>query len=368
MRTLVLSLLAAALISAETPADGFRMNQIQVLGSHNSYKQSINPSLLELLRKDDPGRYASLEYEHRPLREQLDLGLRKLELDVVHDPEGGRYARPLGLEMVRQAGLPAGPPYDPESLMEKPGLKVLHAQDIDFRTSVYTFRQALEELREWSEAHPRHLPIAVTMNAKTGGPNRSGSARTLPFDREAFDAWDAEIRSALPPDKLLTPDDVRADFSTLEAAVLAHAWPTIGEARGRFLFVLDETGEKLETYVRGHPSLAGRMMFVNAREGRPEAAFRIVNEPIRDFHYIRKLVRAGYLVRTRADANTREAREGDYTKMKAALASGAHFISTDYYLPNPAFGTGYQVKLPGNRPGRWNPLLAPPTDGLSPPE
>ena len=367
-RTLVLSFLAAALISAETPADGFRMNQIQVLGSHNSYKQAIDPSLLELLRKDDPGRYVSVEYEHRPLSEQLDLGLRKLELDVVHDPEGGRYARPLGLEMVREAGLPAGPPYDPDRLMEKPGLKVLHVPDVDFRTSVYTFRQALEELREWSEAHPRHLPVAVTMNAKTGGPNRSGPARMLPFDREAFDAWDAEIRSALPPDKLLTPDDVRGDFPTLEAAALAHAWPTIGEARGRFLFVLDQTGEKLETYVRGHPSLTGRVMFVNAREGRPEAAFRIVNEPIRDFHYIRKLVLAGYLVRTRADANTREAREGDYTKMKAAFASGAHFISTDYYLPNPAFGTGYQVRLPGNRPGRWNPLLAPPTDGLSPPE
>ena len=107
---LILSLLAAALASAETPADGFRMNQTQVLGSHNSYKQAINPSLLELLRKDDPGRYASLEYEHPPLRKQLDLGLRKLELDVVHDPEGGRYARPLGLEMVRQAGLPAGGP------------------------------------------------------------------------------------------------------------------------------------------------------------------------------------------------------------------------------------------------------------------
>ncbi len=107
MRTLVLSLLTAALISAETPADGFRINQIQVLGSHNSYKQVINPSLLELLRQDDPGRYSSLEYEHPPLGKQLDLGLRKLELDVVHDPEGGRYARPLGLEMVREAGLPS---------------------------------------------------------------------------------------------------------------------------------------------------------------------------------------------------------------------------------------------------------------------
>jgi hypothetical protein len=147
---------------------------------------------------------------------------------------------------------------------------------------------------------------------------------------------------------------------------VAHAWPTIGAARGKFLFVLDETGDKLETYVRGHPSLKGRVMFVNAEEGRPEAAFRIVNEPIEDFHYIQHLVRSGYLVRTRADANTREAREGDYGRMKAAFASGAHFVSTDYYRPNPDFKTGYQVKLPGGSAGRWNPLLLPATRPLPP--
>ena len=367
-RPLLLALAAFVPLLAQTDADRFRINQTQVLGSHNSYKQAIDPSLLRLLRRDDPNRYRSLEYEHISLTEQLDLGLRKLELDVLHDPEGGRYAEPLGLEMVRREGLSAGPPFDPDGLMKRPGLKVLHIQDIDFRTSVYTFRQALEELLTWSEAHPSHLPIAVTMNAKTGSISLEGSVSTLPFDRAAFDAWDAEIRAVLPPEKLLTPDDVRGDFPTLEAAVLAHAWPTIGEARGRFLFVLDQSDEKMETYVRGHPSLAGRVMFVNAREGRAEAAFRIVNDPIADFHYIRKLVRAGYLVRTRADANTMEARGGDYSKQQAAFASGAHFVSTDYYLPSPAFETGYRTALPGGGRGRWNPLLAPPGESVGPPE
>lgn len=355
-------------VSAQSSPDDFRINQVQVLGSHNSYKQAIDPSLLKLLRKDDPRRFESLEYEHATLTEQLDPGLRKLELDVLHDPEGGRYASPLGLEMVRDAGLPPGPPYDPQGLMQRPGLKVLHVQDIDFRTSVYTFRRALEEMRAWSDARPRHLPVAVTMNAKTGDLGLEGSVNTLDFDRAAFDAWDAEIRAVLPPAKLLTPDDVRGDYPTLESAVLAHAWPRIADVRGRFLFVLDQSDGKLETYVRRHPSLAGRVMFVNAREGRPEAAFRIVNDPIRDFHYIQKLVRAGYLVRTRADAGTVQARTGDRSMRDAAFASGAHFISTDYYRPNPAFGTGYAVSLPGGRPGRWNPLLAPPIKGLAPPE
>ncbi len=368
LRTFILAVLSAFALAAESPADHFRLNQIQVLGSHNSYKQAIDPSLLQLLRKKEPKRYAALEYSHATLLEQLDLGLRKLELDVVHDPQGGLYAKPLGLRLVKEAGLRAGPAYDPRGEMTKPGLKVLHVPDIDFRSHTYTFREALRQLREWSDAHPRHLPIVITMNAKDSGVELEGAVRPLEFDGAAFDAWDAEIREILPPHKLLTPDDVRGDFPTLEAAVLAHEWPRLGKVRGRFLFVLDETGVKLETYAAGHPSLKGRVMFVNALEGRPEAAFRIVNEPITDFHYIQKLVRAGYLVRTRSDADTREAREGDYTRMQAAFDSGAQYISTDYYHPNPDFGTGYQVKLPGGGPGRWNPLLPPPVKGLPAPE
>ena len=132
--------------------------------------------------------------------------------------------------------------------------------------------------------------------------------------------------------------------------------------------MLDETGEKLETYVKGHPSLKGRVMFVNATEGRPEAAFRIVNEPIESFDYIQKLVRDGYTVRTRADADTVEARKGDYTRMLAAFDSGAQFTSTDYYRPNPDFHTAYQVALPGSAPARWNPLLMPAVKDIPLPE
>lgn len=357
---LLLPLLGLAVAAgAEDPADSMRMNQVQSIGSHNSYKEAIDPSLWKLLNQESPGRFDSLEYWHVSLTEQLDLGLRKLEIDVLHDPEGGRYANPYGIEMVKKAGLPPGPEFDPDGLMMQPGLKVLHMQDIDFRTNVYTFKQALEELKAWSATNPRHLPVVTIMNAKTGSIDRPGFTPTLPFGSAAFDAWDAEIRAILPPEKLITPDDVRADYPTLEAAVLAHAWPTLGWARGRFLFVLDQHDEKLETYIEGHPSLRGRVMFANATEGRPEAAFRIVNDAKDDFRQIQHLVRSGYIVRTRADSGTKEARENDDSTMKAALASGAHYVSTDYYYPNPEFGTDYKVELPGGGAGRWNPLLLP---------
>jgi hypothetical protein len=85
---------------------------------------------------------------------------------------------------------------------------------------------------------------------------------------------------------------------------------------------------------------------VNVPPGHPAAAFRIVNDPIASAEEIRDLVRRGYLVRTRADADTREARANDTARRDAAFASGAHFVSTDYYLPAQAPGTGYLVELP----------------------
>lgn len=365
---LVFSILALPAGSADADVIEPRMNQIQVLGSHNSYKQAIDPSLRTLLKASMGDRLQGLEYSHISLPEQLQLGLRSLELDVVNDPKGGHYAKPRGIGLVEERGLTAGPPYDPEKLMVRPGFKVLHVPDIDFRTHAYTLRQALAQIKRWSDQNSRHLPIVITMNAKDSGVDRPGYTRPLPFDAAAFDAWDAEIRDALGSKKLITPDDVRGNFDTLEAAVLAHAWPTLDKARGRFLFVLDEADPKMSMYLSGHPSLRGRVMFVNAEEGRPEAAFRIMNNPVQDLAYIQYLVRSGYLVRTRADADTVEARKGDWSRWKAALASGAHVISTDYYQKDPELKTDYEVHFPGRGNGKWNPLLLPFTRPLPPVE
>lgn len=343
---------------ADEPEVRLRLNQIQVIGSHNSYKQAIDPSLFGLFSKDRPEVARTLDYHHPPLTEQLDLGLRALELDVFYDPEGGRYSHPAGIDRVRDAGLPLGPPFDPEGLMSAPGFKVLHVQDLDFRSSCLTLRRCLGELKAWSEDHPGHLPVAVTMNAKDQVIERPGYSRPLPFDTAALDALDAEIVDAMGRDRLLAPDDVRGDRESLEAAVLEHGWPELEWARGRFLFVLDERGDKLEAYVSGHPGLRGRTLFVDADPGRPEAGFLILNDPVRDQERIRERVEQGYLVRTRADADTAEARTGDSSRRDAAFASGAQFVSTDYAWPNPDLGTGYQVAFPDGALARCNPVIA----------
>jgi hypothetical protein len=335
-----------------------RLNHIQVLGSHNSYKEAIAPQLLRVIAQKDAELAMELDYTHLPLSEQLDLGLRQLEIDVYHDPDGGKYANPIGLRMLQASDWDAGPDYDLEGHMQAPGFKVLHVQDIDFRSNCLTLTRALAELVAWSGQNDGHLPVAITMNANDAIIDLAGSVEPLPFDAAAFDALDAEIRAGMPRDMLITPDDVRGKSATLEAAVLADGWPTLADSRGKFLFVLDEGGSKRQAYMDGHPSLAGRALFANAEPGTPEAAVLIMNDPIGGGAEITRLVELGYLVRTRADSGTVEARQGDYTRTEAAAASGAQFISTDYYVVDKSMDTGYKVRLPGDVTSRWNPVTA----------
>jgi hypothetical protein len=352
----LLALAVPALAQEGAPPLG--LNDLQVIGSHNSYKEPIDAPLFALLLETrSPTRIRPLEYGHPSLRDQLDGGLRALELDVFHDPEGGRYATPRGMAWLAERGIAAPRPYDPDGVMKTPGLKVLHVQDIDFRSNCLTLTGCLTALRQWSDTHPRHLPVIVTMNAKDDKlAGIDGAASPLPFDAAAYDALDREILAVLPRERLIVPDDVRGERATLREAVLAGAWPLLDDARGRFLFVLDESGPKRDLYVAGHASLRKRVLFVNAPPEADEAAFLIMNEPIAQNARIRELVAQGFLVRTRADADTREARSGETTRREAAFASGAHVVSTDYQDPNPAFGTSYEVDLPGGGPARCNPV------------
>ena len=64
-------------------------------------------------------------------------------------------------------------------------------------------------------------------------------------------------------------------------------------------------------------------------------------------------------MRTRADADTVEARTGNTAPRDTAIASGAQYVSTDYPVPDPDFGTGYFAAIPGGLPGRCNPVNAP---------
>jgi len=319
-----------------------KLNQIQVIGSHNSYKIAIEEGILDYLEKMNPAIAQSLQYEHIPLSDQLDLGLRNLELDVSHDPEGGRYANPKGLEILKSQGIKPLP-YDVENKLQKPGLKLFHAQDIDFRSHHLLFTDALQELLTWSNSHPDHTPVFILINAKDS--SIPGMLAPLPFTAAALDSIDLEIRSVLPLEKLITPELVMGKSESLETAIRAEGWPELQQVKGRFLFVLDENETKTNRYLEKHPQLKDASLFVNVPSGNPNAGFMIINDPVGSFEKIQDLVAKGYLIRTRADSDTKQARINDYSQFESAKASGAQVISTDYYMPSRLFQSTYQVSF-----------------------
>jgi Phosphoinositide phospholipase C, Ca2+-dependent len=349
----------AILAGQEPGRDGnLKLNQIQVIGTHNSYHAGFAPSERKFWEAKYPEVFKGLDYQHKPLTEQLDSGVRQIELDVFADREGGRYAHPAGLQMVAAANLPADPPFDPNGVMMKPGFKVMHVQDIDYRSVCEPFTACLQEVRRWSQAHPDHVPVFILVETKQGQPDgRVKQTEPEPFTPATFDALDAEVRSVFKAGEMITPDDVRGHYATLNEAVLAGNWPSLKSARGKIIFLMDQRPVG-PVYLEGHPSLRGRVLFTNAAPGQPDAAFTEVNDgPAKE---ITELVRQGYLVRTRSDDSTKEARVNDTHRRDAMLASGAQMVSTDYPASEPARWEGhYSVNLPSDTDARCNPVNAP---------
>jgi hypothetical protein len=341
-------------VSLHVSGQELKLNQIQVIGSHNSYKSQMAPELLAYLAKVNPSAAQSLEYSHIPLESQLNLGLRNLELDVYHDPEGGKYSNPKGLEIIKASG-GILPDYDPSDALSKPGLKLFHVQDLDFQSHYLLFADALTALKKWSESHSDHSPVIILINAKDG--NIPGTRATLPFTTAALDSIDLEIRTHLGMDHLITPDMVKGKYANLETAVLAGNWPSLEDVKGKFLFVLDENEQKTDLYLTAKPDLKNAVLFVNKKEGNPTAGFMVINDAIANEVTIQDLVKKGYMIRTRADSDTKEARTEDYGRFEKAKASGAQVISTDYYLPSSFFKSSYKVNFGETIYERPNPVL-----------
>lgn len=360
----VLVLLAVAACSESPSAeehprdDQLRINEVQVLGTHNSYHLPPDETFAEALEEEIPGIAAEFDYEHEPLPVQFEeQGIRQIELDIFADPDGGAFAERRAYEY---AGLDRDPGIDE---LHEPGFKVLHVQEVDPESTCWTFVSCLEGVREWSAANPGHVPVMILVEAKDAeipDPFDLGFVPPVPLgDPDLLDAIDAEILSVFDEDQIVTPDDVRGDRESLEEAVLEDGWPTLGEARGKVLFALDNTNMIMDTYIEGHPSLEGRVMFTGGTPpGEPETAFMKLNDPLESYDDIVAAVADGYLVRTRGDADPQQ--RGDLVEQRdLALSSGAQYISSDFPEPDPRFEGGYFVEMPGGTPARCNPVNAP---------
>ena len=187
-RVVTISLIAAASSAIVPPVqagarDDLCINQIQILGTHNSFHR--RPA-----RDVTPGEGA--DYEHPRLTTQLQQqGIRNLELDAYNDG----------------ADLP-----------------VFHSLIVDTESQCPNLTECLSEISHWSRAHRRHVPLVVFIETKPLPTNPSPPLQ-LAIDADAsrrgLRDWDSAglaridrvVRDAFGK-RLLTPDVVRGKRKT----------------------------------------------------------------------------------------------------------------------------------------------------------
>ncbi|MFN7844535.1 MAG: Ca2+-dependent phosphoinositide-specific phospholipase C [Pirellula sp.] len=339
---------ATSSVSTETTAPlsdgrGLKLNEVQLIGTHNSYHIRPDAVAKRVIASTAAREADAIEYSHRPLLEQLDaLSMRHFELDLYIDPDGTRYHSPSMWKLAKQLSSDI-PDWPHESAMKQPGVKILHSPDFDYRSTVATFREALELFRDWSNQHPRHVPIFLLLELKSD--SFSPWTKPLPWKEIDIEQLEKEILAVIPRDKLLAPDDLRGNEATLREAVRNKGWPTLESQRGKFVFLLDNEGAERNILLGKSETLAGRLLFASVSADHPAAAWMKRNDPVSQFEEIQKLVKQGFLVRTRADADTVQARSKDQSRSQKAIESGAQLISTDFPEPDSRF-SDYHVILP----------------------
>lgn len=320
-----------------------RIDQLQLVGTHNSYHIAPDDVAAKTISLFAPGQAQALDNTQRTLTEQFEeLSVRHIELDLYRDPEGKLYRQPTSYaQAVRQKK--QVPVFDPDGKMTQPGIKVLHSPDFDYRTTTYTLIDALSEVRRWSDAHKTHVPIFVLLELKSD--SFSPLTKPLKWTTESMDELEKEILSVFPRERLLIPDVVRGSAATLREAVDGRGWPSVDSQRGKVAFLLDNEGAEKELYLSRSEILQDRLLFVSVPRDHPAAAWMKLNDAVGSFDQISALVQAGFMVRTRADVGTVEARKNDTHRRDRAIDSGAQLISTDYPEPDLRF-SDYCLTLP----------------------
>jgi len=286
--------------------DVLRINHIQAKGTHNSYHLQPLPVTIP-----------DWDYNHAKLSVQLqDQGVRQIELDIHKNDKGG--------------------------------FDVFHVPFVDPKSVCDTLRSCLTEVKAWSDDHPGHHVLFILIEPKD-------AIDLVKIDD--YNAVDAAILEVWPEDRLVRPDDVRGEHPTLRDALETDGWPTLGASRNKAMFVMLDGGDHRKNYLKTFPNLEGAVIFMRGGEKEPWACCLEYNNPVDGAKTINEFSKKGYLVRSDADDHGKSD-EHNAKKAKAALSTGAHYISTD--MPTKTEKSQHEFQVPGGSPSRCNPITAPP--------
>lgn len=349
--------------------DTLRLNEVQYVGTHNSYKLHPDALMVQALVAADqaqakpsagePTRAHALSYGHLPLETQLELGMRLFELDLQLSGSGPplnlqeHYAEQYGAKEPPDGGvLP--------SRFERDEVLVYHTSD-DFRSSCYRFADCLLVFRNWSRANPQHLPVVIYLEAKyetqcrsfQAGKCLNGQQLEQPFDRQAWDRIERHVRSMIGEERVLRPGELLLPGMNLRQAITAQGWPKISALRGKFLFVIAAADDRAKDTYR---EIENPLFFTFRPADHPDAGFVIEFDPFSP--KIEEIIEAGFIASTYADYRLKEARDNDTRKRNRLFSVGAQMISTDFPIRDPRF-SDYRVVFNNAKYVRQAPRIDP---------
>ena len=302
-------------------SEGVKINEIAVVGTHNSYQligTLPKQGLMKVLQIISFGAVENKAvFEMDTFTEQLEQGVRNLEIDIETVDDEGEVS-----------------------------FIVTHDPILDNVSSAHNFAKGLEEIAMWSDNNPGHLPVYLLVEPKDDVPSINNMKN---FSLEYALEFDKVLRQVL-GDRLLTPAQAMGEYESFEEMRKADGWPALKQAAGKIIVLLHPCGVTQE-YIDTDISIKTQAMFPMLRFGdidKAYASFILDNDPVSATENNKKTVEENNLmVRTRADDYPDFSDE----RYNSADNCGSHIITTDYpprYVREKdhtfTFG-GYTIKL-----------------------
>lgn len=310
---------------SEALESGVKFNEMSFLGTHNSYQTAAleeTKKLYQSLSALSFGIYKAdkIEFESETLTDQLNCGIRSLEIDIETFDRDGEIS-----------------------------FTCMHKPYFEMTTSCYDFSLTLKEIAMWSDNNPGHLPITIIIEPKES---------FIPLeDMEYFNvdyafAFDEALREGL-GDKLFTPADMLRDYQSFGEMRAEDDWCKVKDMLGKVVVLLHDC-EVTEEYIAVDPSVRTQAMFPMLRPEDAErdcTSFILCNEPSELLEIEEDIIdEKKIMVRTRSDEFTKITEE----RRENAFASGANIISTDYPFRTDYKTGDYVVMFDGNTTVRPN--------------
>lgn len=287
-----------------------KLNDIQMLASHNSYKKKAVPlGRLFVGLGDSFAEARALNYEYLSLTKQLELGIRSMEFDLR---------------------------------LRKDQFMLTHVPLVDNSSVAPLFDQALQEIKLYSDHNPNHLPIIILLEIKDDWMILDHALQKI--DSNHLIKLNNLLRLRL-DDHLFEPHMMMESGISLKETVQTTGWPSLSELLGKIIFVL-HPGSFTNMYYELDPTLETLPMFIGAYKDQiteDYASFVVHNTP--DVSSISNLVSQNFMVRTRIDSSL-IFNESDFEQAKL---SGAQILTSDFTVGRKDLSVSDMIYLPNQK-------------------